>query len=168
MQGPSSRWPNWARSPRQPCVCVAQPALSRQISNLEQELGLKLFDRVGRRLVLTGEGEQLLGDCRDLLICASAIGERAQLLRGGDTGTLRVAASPQFIEVFFWLPAPLRRTLSPGPVEIDRVRGMDRHPRHDGERRDSPRPESVACHCAHRYTVRKSPAGGGRAAGCKP
>ena len=46
---------------------VAQPALSRQISNLEQELGLKLFDRVGRRLVLTGEGEQLLGDCRGLL-----------------------------------------------------------------------------------------------------
>ena len=43
---------------------IAQPAFSRQIGNLEQELGLRLFDRVGRRLVLTGEGEQLLGDCR--------------------------------------------------------------------------------------------------------
>lgn len=77
---------------------IAQPALSRQISNLEQELGLKLFDRVGRRLVLTGEGEQLLGDCRALLSYASAIGERAQLLRHGDRGTLKVAASTQFIE----------------------------------------------------------------------
>jgi len=77
---------------------IAQPALSRQISNLEQELGLKLFDRVGRRLVLTGEGEQLLGDCRGLLNCASAIVERAQQLRRGDAGTLKVAASPQFIE----------------------------------------------------------------------
>ena len=77
---------------------IAQPALSRQISNLEQELGLKLFDRVGRRLVLTGEGEQLLGDCRGLLSYASALGERAQPLRRGDTGTLKVAASPQFIE----------------------------------------------------------------------
>jgi DNA-binding transcriptional LysR family regulator len=77
---------------------VAQPALSRQISNLEHELGFKLFDRVGRRLVLTGEGEQLLDDCRSLLSYASAIGERAQLLRGGDTGRLKVAASPQFIE----------------------------------------------------------------------
>lgn len=77
---------------------IAQPALSRQISNLEQELGLKLFDRVGRRLVLTGEGEQLLGDCRGLLSYASALGERAQSLRRGDTGTLKVAASPQFIE----------------------------------------------------------------------
>lgn len=77
---------------------IAQPALSRQISNLEQELGFKLFDRVGRRLVLTGEGEQLLGDCRGLLGYVSALSERAQLLRRGDTGTLKVAASPQFIE----------------------------------------------------------------------
>jgi DNA-binding transcriptional LysR family regulator len=77
---------------------VAQPALSRQIINLEQQLGFRLFDRVGRRLVLTGEGEQLLADCRGLLNYASAVGERAQLLRGGDTGTLKVAASPQFIE----------------------------------------------------------------------
>jgi DNA-binding transcriptional LysR family regulator len=77
---------------------IAQPALSRQISNLEQELGLKLFDRVGRRLVLTGEGEQLLGDCRGLLRQASAVSEHAQLLRRGDTGTLKIAASPQFIE----------------------------------------------------------------------
>jgi DNA-binding transcriptional LysR family regulator len=77
---------------------VAQPALSRQISNLEQELGLKLFDRVGGRLLLTGEGEQLLSDCRGLLNYASALGERARLLRRGDTGVLKVAASPQLIE----------------------------------------------------------------------
>jgi DNA-binding transcriptional LysR family regulator len=77
---------------------IAQPALSRQISDLEQELGLKLFDRVGSRLVLTGEGEQLLGDCRALLNYASALGERAALLRGGDTGVLKLATSPQIIE----------------------------------------------------------------------
>src|SRR5262249_53974930 len=39
---------------------IAQPALSRQIIDLEQELGLGVFDRVGRRLLLTGEGEQLI------------------------------------------------------------------------------------------------------------
>ncbi len=77
---------------------IAQPALSRQIANLEQELGLKLFDRVRGRLVLTGEGEQLLGDCRVLLTQASAIKERAILLQRGETGVLRLAASPQFIE----------------------------------------------------------------------
>jgi DNA-binding transcriptional LysR family regulator len=77
---------------------IAQPALSRQISELEQETGLKLFDRLGRRLVLTGEGEQLLGDCRGFLAYAGALDERAQLLRRGDTGVLKVAASPQVIE----------------------------------------------------------------------
>ena len=55
---------------------IAQPALSRQIGALEQDLGFKLFDRIGRRLRLTGEGEQLLSDCRGLLNYARAIGER--------------------------------------------------------------------------------------------
>jgi LysR family nitrogen assimilation transcriptional regulator len=77
---------------------IAQPALSRQIIDLEQELGLRLFDRVGRRLLLTGEGEQLLTGCRTLLNCASAVSEHAQLLRQGDTGVLKIAGSPQHIE----------------------------------------------------------------------
>jgi len=77
---------------------IAQPALSRQLSDLEHELGLRLFDRVGRRLLLTGVGEQLLSGCRVLLNSASAVTEQAQLLRHGDTGVLKVAGSPQHIE----------------------------------------------------------------------
>jgi DNA-binding transcriptional LysR family regulator len=77
---------------------IAQPALSRQLIDLEHELGLRLFDRVGRRLLLTGEGEQLLSGCRVLLNFASAVTEQAQLLRHGDTGVLKVAGSPQHIE----------------------------------------------------------------------
>jgi DNA-binding transcriptional LysR family regulator len=77
---------------------IAQPALSRQIGDLERELGLKLFDRVGRRLLLTSAGEQLLADCRTLLNYAGALGERARLLQRGDSGVLKVSASPQHIE----------------------------------------------------------------------
>jgi len=77
---------------------VAQPALSRQIIGLEQELGLRLFDRVGRRLLLTGEGEQLIAGCRLLLNSVSSLKEQAQLLRQGDTGVLKIAGSPQHIE----------------------------------------------------------------------
>lgn len=80
---------------------IAQPALSRQIRNLEEELGVTLFDRVRRRLVLTGEGEQLLGDCRTILGAVSSLGERAQRLRRGDGGILRVGATPQTIEGVF-------------------------------------------------------------------
>ena len=65
---------------------------------LERELGLRLFDRVGRRLLLTGEGEQLIAGCRVLLNCASAVKEQAQLLRHGETGILKVAGSPQHVE----------------------------------------------------------------------
>src|SRR5258708_22297308 len=77
---------------------ITQPALSRQIRALQQDLGLLLFDRVGRGLVLTPERGQLLGHCRDLLSQASSLNEPAQLLRRGDTVVLKVAASPVQIE----------------------------------------------------------------------
>lgn len=80
---------------------VAQPALSRQIANLEDEFGVRLFDRVGRRLLLTSEGEQLLNDCRGLLNYARAVGEQAQVLRRGEVGVLRVSSSPHLIEGIF-------------------------------------------------------------------
>jgi DNA-binding transcriptional LysR family regulator len=80
---------------------TAQPALSRQIRDLEEELGVRLFDRVRRRLVLTGEGEQLLHDCRGILGAVSSLGERAQLLRRADAGVLKVAATPQMIDGVF-------------------------------------------------------------------
>jgi DNA-binding transcriptional LysR family regulator len=80
---------------------IAQPALSRQIALLEDELGLKLFDRVGRRLLLTSAGEQLLNDCRGLLNYARALGEQAQVLQRGEAGVLRVSASPHLIEGIF-------------------------------------------------------------------
>lgn len=80
---------------------TAQPALSRQIHDLEEELGVKLFDRVRRRLVLTSEGEQLLEDSRAVLGAVNSLGDRAQRLRRGESGILRVAATPQTIEGVF-------------------------------------------------------------------
>jgi DNA-binding transcriptional LysR family regulator len=77
---------------------ISQSALSRQIIDLEQEFGFKLFDRVGRRLKLTAIGEQFLGDCRDVLGHIGSLGERVNLLRRGDRGVLKVAAPPHTIE----------------------------------------------------------------------
>ena len=102
---------------------IAQPALSRQIGELEQEVEFKLFDRVGRRLVLTGEGEQLLKDCRDLLNHASAIDEQARLLRRGDIGVLKVAASPQFIDGVLSAFLPRYRARFPD-VEVRLIEAM--------------------------------------------
>jgi len=80
---------------------IAQPALSRQIADLERDLAVKLFERVGRRLVLTSVGEQLLSDCRTLLNYGDTVREHATLLRKGNSGALKVAASPQHIESVF-------------------------------------------------------------------
>lgn len=80
---------------------ITQPALSRQIGALEQEIGFKLFARAGRRLALTARGEQLLGDCRSLLLHAGTVSERAQSLRRGDLRALRIAASALTIEGTF-------------------------------------------------------------------
>ena len=64
----------------------------------KHELGIRLFDRIRRRLVLTSEGEQLLGDCRGILGAIGSLTERAQLLRRPDAGVLKVAATPQTID----------------------------------------------------------------------
>ena len=77
---------------------ISQPALSRQIADLEEALKVQLFERVGRRLVLSSAGQQLLGDCRGLLGASRALVDRAASLRSGDTGVLRVGLSPQQME----------------------------------------------------------------------
>jgi len=77
---------------------LTQSAVSRQIGDLESELGVPLFDRVGRRVRLTSEGEDLLRQTRRLLEDVERLSERAQALKSGRTGLLRVGATPQVIE----------------------------------------------------------------------
>ena len=77
---------------------LSQPAASRQIQALEAELGVLLFDRIGRRLQLTAEGEDIVRRGRRLLQEADSLRDRAAALKSGLTGTLRVGGSPQNIE----------------------------------------------------------------------
>src|SRR5262245_65592405 len=77
---------------------LSQPALSRQIRALETELGVSLFDRLGRRVQLTSEGEDLLPRGRRLLTESDSLGERARLLKAGETGIPRDGSTPTVIE----------------------------------------------------------------------
>lgn len=77
---------------------VSQPALSRQVRALEAALDVQLFDRIGRRVQLTSEGEDLLRRARRLLTDVESLGERARALKTGQTGVLRVGTTPQAIE----------------------------------------------------------------------
>lgn len=85
-------------------VHLSQPALSRQIQALERKLGLALFERVGKRLLLTAEGDDLLKHSALLLDQAQELTNRAYGLQQGHVGLLRVGASPQTIA---WLLSPV-------------------------------------------------------------
>ncbi|HWC81508.1 MAG TPA: LysR family transcriptional regulator [Pseudonocardiaceae bacterium] len=62
---------------------IAQPALSRQIRALEQELAAKLFDRDSHGVTLTEAGRQLLDDAVPLLAAADATRRRVAAAAGG-------------------------------------------------------------------------------------
>jgi DNA-binding transcriptional LysR family regulator len=69
---------------------ITQPALSRSIRALEDELGFALFDRVGRRIELTPFGRDVLERARRLLDDARNIAELGAGLRDGRAGRLGV------------------------------------------------------------------------------
>lgn len=85
---------------------ATQPALSRQLQDLQAEFGLALFDQVGRRLRLTSEGAELVHASRTLLRQADALLDYGRSLSGGDSGELRVGATAHMIANVF--PAFLR------------------------------------------------------------
>jgi DNA-binding transcriptional LysR family regulator len=69
---------------------VAQPALSRQIQDLEEEVGFKLFDRLPRGVKLSVAGRLFLEDARRILQAVSEATARAAHVARGQSGTLRV------------------------------------------------------------------------------
>lgn len=71
-------------------VHLTQPALSRSIQSLEEELGSALFDRIGRRAELTSVGREILDRARQLVLDAQELNERARAAARGRTGRLRV------------------------------------------------------------------------------
>jgi DNA-binding transcriptional LysR family regulator len=69
---------------------VAQPALSRQIQDLEKEIGFKLFDRLPRGVKLSAAGELFMEDARRILREVGEATARAARVARGQSGTLRV------------------------------------------------------------------------------
>jgi DNA-binding transcriptional LysR family regulator len=77
---------------------VSQPAITLQLQALERELGVKLLERSGRRLVPTREGEALYALARPLVEGIDGLdGAFQEQLRGFDGGELDVAAGSSTI-----------------------------------------------------------------------
>ncbi|HZF80347.1 MAG TPA: CysB family HTH-type transcriptional regulator [Rubrivivax sp.] len=73
---------------------TSQPGVSRQIRELEDELGIQLFQRAGKRLTgLTPPGQTALPIIERLLLDAENLRQAGAEFAGQDTGTLTIAAT---------------------------------------------------------------------------
>lgn len=75
-------------------LCLTQPALSRSIQALEEELGVKLIDRVGRRNALTAYGDQVVRSAKRVLFEVAELRRNVSLLQEGEIGTVSVGFGP--------------------------------------------------------------------------
>jgi len=85
---------------------IAQPPLSQQIMNLEEELGIKLFDRSRRRIQLTDAGSYFLKEARRVLLYVEQAAETAARIYRGQAGRLMVGFVGSVVHTF--LPEGLR------------------------------------------------------------
>lgn len=86
---------------------IAQPALSRQMASLEEELGARLLVRLPRGVALTRAGEAMLAHARLVLAGAESLQVQVGLAAEGKAGTLRLGVVPGYS----WLP-PLGQAIA--------------------------------------------------------
>jgi DNA-binding transcriptional LysR family regulator len=93
---------------------VSQPPLSRQIRDLEDELGVALFDRAAKTFRLTEAGRVFLTEARTILQTAEGAVQMVKDVAGGKSGEIKVGYAPSLtVEL---LPRALRyfRKSNPG------------------------------------------------------
>lgn len=98
---------------------MAQPTLGRQVDGLEQELGIVLFERVGRGLTLTPSGLELLDHVRDMGEAAGRVSMTALGQSQALEGTICISASETYAVVLLPPIIAKLRIMEPGiQVEI--------------------------------------------------
>jgi len=72
---------------------LTQPAISKRIAQLEEQLGARLFDRIGRQVHLTEAGRALLPRARQVIRDLEDMGRAIGSLSADVSGTLRIGTS---------------------------------------------------------------------------
>jgi DNA-binding transcriptional LysR family regulator len=97
---------------------VAQPAVSEQVRKLEQELGVRLFDRTQRRVSLTTAGGAMLEEARRVLLAADVAMQAARSAGDSATMPLRIGYVPDALPSV--VPRALRRLVASAPrVQVE-------------------------------------------------
>lgn len=73
---------------------VSQPALSKQVREVEEMLGIELFERARPKVLVTRSGEEIVGRARQLLAQARELVSAANALAGTRQGTVRLGVIP--------------------------------------------------------------------------
>ncbi len=98
---------------------MSQPTLGRQVDALEAELGVTLFERVGRRLALTDAGAELLTHARAMGEAASHMSMAASSQSSALEGAVTISASEAFAaHILPDILSTLRRTEPGIHVEV--------------------------------------------------
>ena len=105
-------------------LLVTQPALTKCIERLEQELGAKLFHREGRALDLTPEGTLMVQRARDILRNMEEARQELRDRTSGIVGHLRIGAAATFMDRI--MPDVLERMSSEHPgITLELSIGMN-------------------------------------------
>ncbi|HWS37866.1 MAG TPA: LysR family transcriptional regulator, partial [Actinoplanes sp.] len=97
---------------------LTQPGLSRQLRQLEKDLGVRLFDRAGGRLDVSATGRALLPQARELLQRADALKIAASFHAQGRLERLTIGAPTVTLTD---VVAPFIATLAPDDPTVDVV-----------------------------------------------
>ncbi len=73
---------------------ITQPALSKQIHNLEDELGIRLFDRSTSPLTVTPAGEHFFVHAKEILYREDQLLKSMEEFKNGERGSLVIGVSP--------------------------------------------------------------------------
>ena len=92
---------------------VTQPAVSAVLKHTEQQLKMKLFERIGGRLHATPESLALLPDLEEIFRRIDTVNRVVQELRDGRTGKLVIATSPTLVNALLPQAVAALRKSSP-------------------------------------------------------
>jgi len=101
-----------------------QPALTKCIDRLEEDLGARLFEKDGRGMRLTAAGEVLVRRTRQMAIMVEETAREMQDYAGGLQGTVRIGCVPTLAEHL--MPAVFEQLLLEAPaIAVNLVVGMN-------------------------------------------